>query len=104
MNPQLEETHYWGDIGQGFMAIDIWIGEGTNLNKGYGTITMNLAIGKCFDNPEVHSIIIDPLKSNLAAHRFYKRIGFSFLEERSFNDEDCYIFILKREDWQLSNL
>ena len=31
-----EETHYWGDIEEGLAAIDIWIGEETDLGRGYG--------------------------------------------------------------------
>lgn len=30
-----EETHYWGDIGLGAMAIDIWIGDTADRNHGY---------------------------------------------------------------------
>ncbi len=103
MNPALEETHYWGEIDSGYMAIDIWIGEATDLNQGYGTTMMSIAIEKCFADPTIHTIIIDPLKSNEDAHRFYRRLGFQFVEERLFNeDEECYIFELKRSVWERS--
>ncbi len=61
---------------------------------------MTLAIEKCFADPSVHTILIDPLKSNEDAHRFYKRLGFEFVEKRLFNeDEECYVFELKRSFW-----
>ena len=97
IDPYKEETRYWGDVGQDKRAIDIWIGEETNLNKGYGTIMMNLAIDRCFSDPAVNAILIDPLKSNTKAHRFYERLGFEFVEERAFNDEACYVYELARK-------
>lgn len=97
IDPYNEETHYWGDIEQNKRAIDIWIGEENNLNKGYGTEMMKLAIEKCFLNPEVNGILIDPLKTNIKAHRFYKKLGFDFIEERVFNNTACFIFELRRK-------
>jgi aminoglycoside 6'-N-acetyltransferase len=82
IDPYLEESHYWENVSPNKRAIDIWIGEEDNLNKGYGTIMMNLAIERCFANPAVDGILIDPLKSNTKAHRFYERLGFEFIEER----------------------
>jgi aminoglycoside 6'-N-acetyltransferase len=96
MDPELEETHYWGETESGYMAIDIWIGMAKDLNKGYGTAIMKMAIDKCFNDPLVHTILIDPLKSNIKAHRFYRRLAFTFVEERKFNDEVCFVFELKR--------
>ncbi len=99
IDPYLEETKYWGDVEQNKRAIDIWIGEEDHLNKGYGTIMMRLAIERCFQNDEVTGILIDPLKSNKKAHRFYERLGFIFVEERSFNDVPCYIYELNKVAW-----
>ncbi|WP_367389214.1 GNAT family N-acetyltransferase [Lewinella sp. LCG006] len=96
IDPYHEESHYWGDIEENKRAIDIWIGEEKNLNKGYGTIIMQLAIERCFQDPEVQEILIDPLKSNVKAHRFYERLGFVFLEERAFNETPCYVYRLTR--------
>ena len=77
-------------------AIDIWIGLETDLNKGYGTEMMRLAIDRCFSNPNVEAILIDPLKSNTKAHRFYERLGFCFQEERNFEGHQCFIYQLDR--------
>ncbi|WP_339607673.1 GNAT family N-acetyltransferase [uncultured Roseivirga sp.] len=96
IDPHNEETHYWGDVGEGKRAIDIWIGEEEHLNKGYGTAMMQLAIERCFQSPDVESILIDPLKSNIKAHRFYEKLGFEFVEERAFYETACYVYELKR--------
>lgn len=96
IDPFHEEDHYWGDVEQDVRAIDIWIGEKDDLNKGFGTTMMLLAIEKCFAVPEVKKILIDPLKSNTKAHRFYERLGFKKIEERYFEDDLCVIYELKR--------
>lgn len=97
IDPFLEETHYWGEVGPNKRAIDIWIGEESNLNKGYGTRMMHLAIDICFSDKAVDSILIDPLKSNIRAHRFYEKLGFEFVEERAFEGVDCYVYELKKD-------
>lgn len=84
IDPALEETHYWGkDIGSHQRAIDIWIGEAEDLNKGYGTIMMQLALDRCFEDERVTRVLIDPLESNTKAIRFYKRLGFTFVEKEN---------------------
>lgn len=96
IDPYHEETQYWGNVAPNKRAIDIWIGEEENLSKGYGTIMMKLAIDKCFKNPDVTGILIDPLESNTKAHRFYERMGFEFIEKRIFDETQCHVYELKR--------
>lgn len=96
IDPYEEETYYWGEVPKNLRALDIWIGEEDNLGKGYGTLMMNLAIEKCFADPKVTKILIDPLKTNTKAHRFYERLGFEFVEERVFNGIDCFVYELIR--------
>ncbi len=96
INPFLEETHYWGEVDPNNRAIDIWIGEKYNLSKGYGTTMMRLAIQRCFEDEQVEGILIDPLKSNVKAHRFYERLGFEFLREQRFGGSLCYVYRLNR--------
>lgn len=99
IDPAREDSHYWGDIAANLRAIDIWIGEETNLGKGYGTKMMQLAVARCFTDPAVTAILIDPLASNTRAHRFYERLGFKFVEPRQFGDDDCWVYRLNRADW-----
>jgi aminoglycoside 6'-N-acetyltransferase len=99
IDPALEESHYWGETGKGFRAIDLWIGEVSDLGKGYGTEMMKQAIVRCFASPEVNTILIDPLASNTRAHNFYKRFGFRFVERRFFGKDDCFVFKLERKYW-----
>ncbi|MBK8502884.1 MAG: GNAT family N-acetyltransferase [Saprospiraceae bacterium] len=96
IDPHNEETHYWGNVESNKRAIDIWIGRRKNLNRGYGTKMMHLAIERCFKNPAVKGILVDPLNTNIKAHRFYERLGFEFVEEKEFNETACYVFELKR--------
>ncbi|WP_308737902.1 GNAT family N-acetyltransferase [Nostoc sp. 'Peltigera membranacea cyanobiont' N6] len=75
IDPAREESRYWGDVAPDLRAIDIWIGEETDLGKGYGTKMMQLALNRCFADPRVTTVLIDPLASNTRAHRFYERLG-----------------------------
>jgi aminoglycoside 6'-N-acetyltransferase len=96
IDPAEEESHYWGDATPNLRAIDIWIGEASDLNRGYGTAMMRLAIARCFAAPEITAILIDPLASNTAAHRFYERLGFRYVERRQFGEDDCIVYRLER--------
>jgi aminoglycoside 6'-N-acetyltransferase len=96
IDPANEETHYWGDIEQNIRGIDIWIGEETDLGKGYGTEMMKLAIAECFMKPIVKAIIIDPLVKNTKAIKLYKKLGFTFVENRFFDKDYCTILKLNR--------
>ena len=100
IDPAQEESHYWGEVEEKLRAIDIWIGEAHNLNKGYGTQMMKLALARCFANLEVVAVLIDPLISNTQSHRFYERLGFQFLENRRFGQDECRVYRLNRVDYQ----
>lgn len=101
IDPARDDEHYWGEIASNLRAIDIWIGEETDLGKGYGTQMMQLAITRCFVDPSVTAILVDPLESNHRAHRFYERFGFVFLEPRRFGADDCFVYRLNRSDWHI---
>ncbi|MBK6993836.1 MAG: acetyltransferase [Lewinellaceae bacterium] len=95
IDPAREETHYWGDVPDNLRAIDIWIGEASDTGKGYGTEIMRLALERCFADPAVTAVMIDPLASNTAAHRFYERLGFEFVERRRFGEDDTFVYRLR---------
>jgi aminoglycoside 6'-N-acetyltransferase len=102
IDPHREPTHYWGDVGPGLRALDIWIGEPDARGQGHGETMMKLAFERCFSNPAVTAIVIDPLASNTRAHRFYQRIGFKPVGRQTFNDgeDDCLVHRLERKDWE----
>jgi len=84
--------------------LDIWIGEESCLGCGYGSEMMHFALIRCFDVSEVRAIVIDPLANNLRAHRFYRRLGFEFVERRVFDDtSDCHVFRLERAAWEATS-
>ena len=96
IDPAEEETRYWGEVAAGLRAIDIWIGEAADLGRGFGTEMMRLALERCFADPAVTAVLLDPLASNTRAHRFYERLGFRHVERRRFGDDDCFVYRLER--------
>jgi aminoglycoside 6'-N-acetyltransferase len=100
IDPAREEAHYWGDAPLHLRALDIWIGEADCLNHGYGTRMMHFAINRCFADPAVTGILIDPLEGNLAARRFYERLGFKPVGPRRFGHDDCMVYSLSRDAWR----
>ena len=96
IDPAREDTHYWGDVAPNLRAIDIWIGEETDLGRGLGSTMMRLALDRCFGDPSVAAVLIDPLESNTGAHRFYERFGFRRIERRRFGSDDCIVYRLDR--------
>lgn len=99
IDPAREDSHYWGNVSANLRAIDIWIGEKKDLGQGYGTTMMQLALARCFTNPAVVAVLVDPLVNNFRAHRFYERFGFECTERRSFGEDDCLVYRLNRESW-----
>ncbi len=97
-DPHTEPSHYWGEIEPGLRAIDIWIGPAEWLNRGVGTQMMGQMIDRCFAEPGVSAIVIDPLNTNTAAHRFYQRLGFRVVGRRMFDDDDCLVMRLDKAD------
>lgn len=100
IDPRLEPTHYWGEIEPNLRAIDIWIGDPSDRNKGLGAAMMSAVIDRCFSDLTVTAIVIDPLNSNTDAHRFYQRLGFKIIGRRMFGEDDCLVHRLERSDWE----
>jgi len=97
IDPSQEESHYWGEIGSQYRAIDIWIGDKNFLGKGYGQQMMKLAINRCFQQKNVTSILVDPLCKNHQARKFYEKIGFKFVNDRIFINNLCAVYEYQRE-------
>jgi aminoglycoside 6'-N-acetyltransferase len=101
IDPREEETHYWGECAPDLRALDIWIGDEGDIGRGLGSEMMRLAIARCFAAPRVTGILIDPLADNTRAHRFYERLGFRFVERRTFlGCDDCFVYRLDRANWR----
>ena len=99
IDPAREDSHYWGDCGLGLRAVDIWIGDAAYLGRGHGTAMMGQALARCFADPEVGAVIIDPLAENVDAIRFYQRLGFALVEHRWFGADHCAVHRLERAAW-----
>jgi aminoglycoside 6'-N-acetyltransferase len=98
IDPRREESRYWGEVPAGLRAIDLWIGEAADLGKGYGSRMMALALERCFADPAVTAVLVDPLAGNVRAHRFYERLGFRFVARRRFGADECFVYRLDRAD------
>ena len=102
IDPGREETHYWGDCEPNLRALDIWLGEPSDLGRGLGTQMMRLALNRCFADTDVTAVLIDPLAANTRARRFYERLGFREEGPRRFGSDDCVVYRLERATWQLA--
>ncbi len=94
-----EESHYWGAVDPGLRAIDLWIGDAADLRRGYGTRMMRLALERCFRDPEVVGVLVDPLPSNERACRFYESLGFVFVDERVLGGDEARVYRFDRSSW-----
>jgi aminoglycoside 6'-N-acetyltransferase len=94
IDPAREDSHYWGDVATDLRAVDIWIGEATDLGRGYGTEMIRLALIRCFSDPSVSAVLVDPLASNTRACQFFERAGFRFIERHRFGEDDCCVYRL----------
>ena len=76
---------------KGTYGIDLFIGEESYLDKGYGTEIMQLFVDFLFDKIQAKKLIIDPDIDNKRAIHCYEKVGFKYA--RTVNDgvEDCYI-------------
>jgi aminoglycoside 6'-N-acetyltransferase len=93
-----EESHYWGqDVPADSWAIDIWIGDQEHRSKGYGALMMQQALQRCFVNHGASLVLIDPLQSNHRAIKFYRRVGFTDVGPRQFENDDCLVVSMTRD-------
>lgn len=95
-DPHREPTHYWGDVEPDLRAIDIWLGAPGDRGRGLGAEIMRQVHARCFADPAVRAIVIDPLASNTRAIAFYRRLGYHDVGRRSFGDDDCLVMRLER--------
>lgn len=61
---------------------------------------MQLALARCFANPDIVAVLVDLLVSNTRVHHFYERLGFKRINRQQFGDDDCFVYRLNREDWR----
>jgi aminoglycoside 6'-N-acetyltransferase len=57
---------------------------------------MERAIERCFADPAVHTILLDPLVANAGAQRLYERLVFEFVALREFCGDQCRVYRLRR--------
>ncbi len=101
IDPAEEISHYWGDVPPNLRAVDLWIGNEDELRRGLGTEMMSLVLSRCFENPDVEAVLVDPLASNSGAHKFYQAMGFKVEGFRWLGKDYCLVHRLDRVAWSL---
>lgn len=76
---------------KGTFCIDLFIGEETYLNKGYGTEIVKAFSKKVFNEFGAKKILIDPATSNKRAIRCYEKAGFKFLKNAHDGVTECCV-------------
>lgn len=104
LDPHRDATRYWGDVPPGIRALDLWIGAPEDRGRGLGAAMLRAAVARCFADPDVREVWLDPLASNVRACRFYEREGFRLVGPRRFGEDDCLVYRLSRADWDARSL
>lgn len=87
-----EPSGYWGDdAAPGVWAIDLWIGDVADRGRGYGKRIMHLALDRCVTVHGATAVLVDPLASNIDAHRFYRACGLGLMGERVLDGDRCLV-------------
>jgi aminoglycoside 6'-N-acetyltransferase len=95
IDPAREESRYWGAVPGGLRAIDIWIGDPADRGRRHGARMMRLALALCW-REGARAVLIDPLRRNRRAIRFYGRMGFRVAGPRRFGRDACLVMRAKR--------
>jgi aminoglycoside 6'-N-acetyltransferase len=90
---------YWGEMPAGTRAVDIIIGDPGRLGLGLGPEMLRWAVGRCFADPSVQAVLVDPLVGNARAIRFFRRFGFVERERRLLGTDECLVLSLPRTAW-----
>lgn len=77
-HPDAKSTYYATEP-EGTYCVDVFIGEPSCLNKGYGSIIVKKFTNWLMHWPEVKKILIDPSTENKRAIRCYEKAGFVFI-------------------------
>lgn len=101
IDPAREETHYWGACEPNYRAIDLWLGSEGDAARGYGRELMRLALDRCFSDPDVVAVLVDPRLDNLSACAFFQRLGFTLVGHYRFDDDEVSaVHQLHRPVWE----
>lgn len=66
----------WPSEPAGTYGMDLFIGDGNYIGKGYGSHIVALFVQELFKRPDVMRVIINPDIDNIAAIKAYERAGF----------------------------
>jgi len=86
------------DEEKGTYCMDLFIGEDTYLNKGYGTKIVKAFSEMILKTPGAKKVLIDPASSNKRAIKCYEKAGFYKLKDTHDGVEDVTILSKTKED------
>ncbi len=86
------------EISEKAMGLDLYIGEQSFLNKGFGTEIIREFIEKhIFSNSQIKYAVIDPNITNKRAIRSYQKAGFSFVKQAYCEKQKQMTYYMKLE-------
>jgi aminoglycoside 6'-N-acetyltransferase len=98
VDPSQDPDTHWGPLATpAHRSLHIWIGPAHRLGHGLGPAMMQAAIDRCFADPAVDAILIDPLASNHRAIAFYRRLGFADIGPRQVGPDRIFALRLPRQ-------
>lgn len=90
-----EYNKYIG-AGKDSAGLDLYIGEGDYIHKGYGKyIIKHFLEAVVFANPKVAGCILGPNPKNIAAIRTYSNVGFKYVKTIQIPNEDEPEYVMK---------
>lgn len=80
----------------GTFCMDLFIGDETDLDKGYGTEIVSAFIDYIFKHFDANRILIDPATSNKRAIHCYEKAGFNIIGQAFDGITNCYMMEIKK--------
>lgn len=80
----------------GTFCMDLFIGDETYLDKGYGAAIVRAFIDYIFAHFDANRILIDPAADNKRAIRCYEKAGFKIVGEAFDGITNCYTMEIKK--------
>jgi RimJ/RimL family protein N-acetyltransferase len=81
----------------GTFCMDLFIGEETYLNQGYGTKIVKAFANLVLERFKANTVLIDPAVSNKRAIRCYEKAGFQYLRTAHDGVTECYIMAFNKK-------
>ena len=99
IDPQQEESHYWGIMPKDQRAINFYLAETTHRHAEFQAPLLHLALWQCFKEDGVNTVWSEPPTDDYAALQLFEHLGFKPVDERKVEGKIHQIFQIQRADW-----